>query len=158
MVFRILAVGRLKNRALRDACRDYATRLGRYVHVEIREVREAGGKMRDGERLRVEGEAVLNALGAEARVVALTRLGDSHDSETFARRVDGWRRGARDVTFVVGGASGLDEAVLRRAETLMSLSPLTLPHELARLVLLEQLYRACTILRGEPYHRGQIRG
>ncbi|MFQ6045359.1 MAG: 23S rRNA (pseudouridine(1915)-N(3))-methyltransferase RlmH [Gemmatimonadales bacterium] len=155
MVFRILAVGRVKNRALREACGDYATRLGRYLRIDIREVREAHGRMPDGERVRLEGEAILGMLGPDVRAVALTRLGESEDSEGLARRVEQWRQAAQDVTFVVGGASGLDRAVLERAEFRLSLSPLTLPHEIARLLLLEQLYRACTILRGEPYHKGQ---
>ena len=84
----------------------------------------------------------------------MTRAGRSEDSARFAGRVAGWQRAARDVALLIGGAFGLDPAVLGQCDAQLSLSPLTLPHELARLVLLEQLYRAGTILKGEPYHKG----
>jgi 23S rRNA (pseudouridine1915-N3)-methyltransferase len=87
--------------------------------------------------------------------VALTRGGRAPTSEQFARQVGRWREEARDVAFLLGGAYGLADALIEGAATTLSLSPLTLPHELARLVLLEQLYRAGTIQRGEPYHKGR---
>lgn len=155
MTFHLVAVGRLKDAALRDACGRYAGRIRRYVKLQIAEVREAGSRARDARHARrLEGEALLRAVPPETRVVVLTREGESDDSHGFAQRVDAWRHDARDVALLIGGASGIDAALLERAETKLSLSQLTLPHELARLVLLEQLYRACTILKGEPYHKG----
>jgi 23S rRNA (pseudouridine1915-N3)-methyltransferase len=154
MTFHLVAVGRLKDAALRDACADYANRIRRYVKFRIIEVRHTRGRAHDPREIRrLEGTALLRALRPGMRVVALTRSGESDDSAAFARRVDAWQREARDVAFLVGGAGGIDDAVLQRAETRLSLSALTMPHELTRLVLLEQLYRACTILRGEPYHK-----
>ena len=148
MVIHVVAVGRVKHAALREACRDYAARVSRYLRLEIREVREAGRK-------RVAAGDLLNAIPEKARVVALTRKGRWYSSQEFARLLSGWQRQARDIAIVIGGAHGLDQEVISRSEDQLSLSPMTLPHELARLVLLEQVYRACTILRGEPYHKGK---
>jgi 23S rRNA (pseudouridine1915-N3)-methyltransferase len=82
-------------------------------------------------------------------------VGRAHTSDQFARLVGRWRDGARDVAFLLGGAHGLPDDLVQDVDAALSLSPMTLPHELARLVLLEQLYRAGTILRGEPYHKGR---
>jgi 23S rRNA (pseudouridine1915-N3)-methyltransferase len=156
VTFYLLAVGRVKSAALRDACELLQSRIRRYLKLEVREVREARRPAADAERARrLEGAALLRAAPAAGRLIALARAGRSHTSEEFARRVAGWQRDARDVALVVGGAYGLDGAVLSRAELTLSLSRMTLPHDLARLVVLEQLYRACTILRGEPYHKGR---
>lgn len=97
---------------------------------------------------------MLAALPGGTRVVALTRAGRAESSPDFARRLAGWQRKAQDVAFVIGGACGLDRRVLERSEIHLSLSAMTLPHELARVILLEQLYRATTILAGTPYHKG----
>jgi 23S rRNA (pseudouridine1915-N3)-methyltransferase len=91
---------------------------------------------------------------AGSRLVALAREGQGWSSAELARRVDEWRLAARPVTFVLGGSNGLAPALLQQAQLRWSLGPLTLPHELARVVVVEQLYRAFTILRGEPYHKG----
>ena len=90
----------------------------------------------------------------DSRVVALTERGESWTSSQLAELVGRWEMEGRDVTFVIGDADGLPDDVLSRAERRWSLGPLTLPHELARVVLYEQLYRAYTIRRGEKYHRG----
>jgi 23S rRNA (pseudouridine1915-N3)-methyltransferase len=97
---------------------------------------------------------LLRAVPSDALLVALTRDGQEMTSVDFARHLEEWQRRNRDVAFVIGGAHGLDAAVLDAADQRLSLSPMTLPHEIARLTLLEQLYRACTIIRGEPYHKG----
>ena len=88
-------------------------------------------------------------------VVALAREGSPWTSEELARRMDGWRVTARPLAFVLGGSHGLSQGFLASANVRWSLGPLTLPHELARVVVAEQLYRAFTILRGEPYHKGR---
>ncbi|MGD2135022.1 MAG: 23S rRNA (pseudouridine(1915)-N(3))-methyltransferase RlmH [Gemmatimonadales bacterium] len=156
MRLHVVAVGRMRDTSVRAACDDYANRIRRYVRLETTEVRAAGRSDRDAERgRREEGEALLAAVPAGARAVALTRTGRALASEELARLVDRWQVEARDVALLIGGAHGLAPEVLDRADDRLSLSTLTLPHELARLVLLEQLYRACTILRGEPYHKGR---
>ncbi len=156
MRFRLVAVGKVKDHALRAACDDYLTRIRRYQRLEVAEVREAGRRDRDAESARrTEGATLLKSVPSESCVVALTRLGTAWSSEALADAVDRWQVEGRDVAFVIGGAHGLGDDVLQRADYSLTLSPFTLPHELARLVLLEQLYRACTILRGEPYHKGR---
>jgi len=91
---------------------------------------------------------------SSSRLFTLTRSGATLDSEALASALERWREDARDVAFVIGGAHGVDDGVIGASEDTISLSSMTLTHEIARLVLLEQLYRACTILRGEPYHKG----
>lgn len=140
MRYHVVAVGRLRNAGLRATCDEYLKRLRRYAKVEEREVKD---------------EARLpEAIPGEARLVALSRRGETWSSTELARRTSGWDQDGRDVAFAIGGAAGLPAVLLRRAERVWSLSPLTFPHELARVILLEQLYRAFTIRRGEPYHRG----
>ncbi len=155
MVVHLVAVGRVKNAAFRSACEEYEKRVGRYLKLVVKEVRDGGRRDRDAaDALRLEGEAILDAASTGSALVALTRTGRGMSTAEFAEYVGRCRNQARDVTFVIGGAHGLHQSVLGAADHLLSLSPMTLPHELARLTLLEQLYRACTILRGEPYHKG----
>jgi len=155
MVLHIVAVGRVSDPALRAACADYATRVRRVWDLEIREVRSPAGRFSASERRRREGERLLEALPPSVPAVALMPNGRTDTSDGFARRLAGWQARGRDIAFVLGGADGLDPQVIRRCELALSLSPLTFPHELARLILLEQVYRGSTILRGTPYHRGQ---
>ena len=137
MRYRVVALGgsRMKSAALRAACDDYLSRIRHYAKIEELEVTQA-------------------RIPEDSRVVALTERGESWTSSQLAELVGRWEMEGRDVTFVIGDADGLPDAVLDRAERRWSLGPLTLPHELARVVLYEQLYRAHTIRRGEKYHRG----
>lgn len=151
----VVAVGRMRDHFLREACREYAKRVRRYFKLEISEVRQGGrSKRRGGDTLAEEGSALLSATPSKCLIVALTRVGHAESSKRFAKRLEAWRDSGSDVAFLIGGAHGLSDTVLNRADLQLSLSKMTLPHELARLNLLEQLYRACTIMRGEPYHKG----
>jgi 23S rRNA (pseudouridine1915-N3)-methyltransferase len=155
MVFHIVAVGRVRHVALREACEDYHQRANRYFTIEVHEVTETRRTARsESETRRREATGLVKAIPRAALAIALSREGEGEDSRGFAERMARWQREARDVAFVIGGASGLDQAVFDRSDGRLSLSSWTLPHELARLVLLEQIYRAGTILRGEPYHKG----
>lgn len=155
MLFHLVAVGRIRDPGLRAACEDYATRIRRYVKFEMHELPDVKG-VRDGDELvRRESAAILKAVPPSTRVVLLSRLGTLlAGSRDLAERVTRWEEAARDVALVIGGAQGVGQPVRDRAEESLSLSPLTLAHEHARLILLEQLYRANTIRRGEPYHKG----
>jgi 23S rRNA (pseudouridine1915-N3)-methyltransferase len=148
----LLAVGRLRP-ALREVADDYLTRLGRHARVEEREVKEASRAPTIEVGQRDEHEALAAKLPEGSRLVALDGGGRQWSSEELARRLDDWRLAARPVTFVIGGSHGLAPALLARADDRWSLGRLTLPHELARVVVVEQLYRGFTILRGEPYHK-----
>lgn len=155
MIVRVVAVGRVRG-ALDEAVRHYEGRAGRYWRLEVDEV-EAGAKGRSEPRLVREAEArrIVPRLPAPGTVVALTRDGNPLSSRELADLLQGEALASTgEVAFVLGGAFGLDAAVLSRARLRLSLSPMTLPHELARVVLAEQLYRAGTIQRGEPYHKG----
>ena len=155
MAVHVVAVGRVRDPGLRAACDDWARRAGRYVPLHIHEVAEAGRKgPTPATSRRLEGERLRGKLPAPATLVACTRDGRSLDSPAFAKRLERWLAAGRPVAFLIGGAFGLDPDLVARAETRLALSAFTLPHELARAVLLEQLYRAGTILRGEPYHKG----
>jgi 23S rRNA (pseudouridine1915-N3)-methyltransferase len=149
--YRIVAVGRLKRGFAAEGCEHYRTRLARLAQIEVREVREARG---DAATVR-EAEGALLLAAAEGRVIALDERGSRCSSEGLAERLSALElRGISRISLLIGGAEGLSAAVRERASELWRLSDLTLPHELARLLLLEQLYRAETIRSGHPYHRG----
>lgn len=150
----ILGVGRLRP-AYREACDDYLRRLGRYAKVAEVEVREASRAPTVTVQQEEEAARLAERMPGGATVIALAREGSSWTSEELARRTEGWRMAARPLVFVLGGSRGLAPALLASASVRWSLGPLTLPHELARVVVAEQLYRAFTILRGEPYHKGR---
>jgi 23S rRNA (pseudouridine1915-N3)-methyltransferase len=149
----LLAVGRLRP-SFRQAADDYLRRLARYATVREVEVREASRAPTVAAQREEEAARLTQRLPGGARLVALAREGKPWSSEELARRVDRWGIAARPVALVLGGSRGLAPALLGGADDRWSLGPLTLPHELARVVVLEQLYRAFTILRGEPYHKG----
>lgn len=150
----VAVVGKPRDRHLAAAIDEYETRAARYWPLAVAEVREASGRgVSAPDARRKEGERLLERLPAGALVIACDEAGDRLTSAEFAAMLAGARDAARDVAFVVGGAFGLDEAVRRAAARSLQLAPWTLPHELARLVLAEQLYRAGTIVRGEPYHK-----
>ncbi|HEX5635055.1 MAG TPA: 23S rRNA (pseudouridine(1915)-N(3))-methyltransferase RlmH, partial [Gemmatimonadales bacterium] len=138
---------------LRVAADDYLARLGRYATVEEREVKEASRAPTMPAQRREEAARLRERIPAGARVVALDGGGKGWSSEELAHRLDDWRGTSRPTTFLVGGSHGLDRELVAAADERWSLGALTLPHELARVVVLEQLYRGFTILRGEPYHK-----
>lgn len=140
----VIAVGKIKERGLREAIDDYLKRIGRYAGCDEVE-------LKDGSPAEVEAR-IARAVPARARVVALEVGGEGWTSEGLARFVARCESGAVPaIAFVIGGAYGLPPAFSAGADVRLSLSPMTLPHRLARLVLAEQIYRAFTILRHEPY-------
>jgi 23S rRNA (pseudouridine1915-N3)-methyltransferase len=149
----IAAVGRPRDAALAAAITYYEERAARYWPLDVIEVRDepARGARPAASRDR-EGTRLLERLAGIPFVIC-ERDGQRRTSEQFAGWIQELREGGRDVAFVIGGAFGLADAVTTAAWRRMSLAPWTLPHELARLVLAEQLYRAGTIVRGEPYHK-----
>ncbi len=153
MRIRILAVGRDRSGLYAPAVEEYARRIGRYARFELCEIPEAKRHAGTPRAREEEGEGILSRLGEREQLVALDERGKEWDSQAFARRLAGWLGGGRDVALAIGGSDGLSPAVLERAEERIALSRMTLAHRLARLVLAEQLYRAFTILKGEPYHK-----
>jgi 23S rRNA (pseudouridine1915-N3)-methyltransferase len=150
---RVVAVGRDRSGLYAPAVDEYAKRIGRYVKFELVEVPEAR-RFAGTPQAREEEAATLGAkLGPRERLVVLDERGDELTSAGFAARVKRWVEGGQDVALVIGGSDGLAPELVARAAERLAVSRFTLAHRLARLVLVEQLYRAFTILRGEPYHR-----
>ena len=155
MRIRVVTVGRLKERFYRDACDEYLKRLGRYAALSVVEVADRDHEsLGDSRALAEEGIDILKRIPERDRVILLDREGVPTSSERLAERLAEWGvSGESDVTFVLGGSVGVSPEVVARADERISFGPLTLPHNLARVVLLEQLYRAFRINRGEPYHK-----
>jgi 23S rRNA (pseudouridine1915-N3)-methyltransferase len=159
MQIQIVAVGKLKESYLVQGIAEYTKRLGPYAKLQIVELQDekAPESMSAAEERQVrerEGERILAALRPEAYVVALAIDGKALSSEELAARLEELATyGRSQVAFVIGGSLGLAPAVLARAELRLSFGRMTLPHQLMRLVLAEQVYRAFKILRGEPYHK-----
>lgn len=146
---RLIAVGRLRAGPEAELFARYNARLR--PPLAVTEVAEAPGSPAEAKRR--EGAALLAALPAAAFAVALDLGGTAPSSEGLARLLERWRGVSRPLCFLIGGAEGLDAAVLARADAALSLGPLTWPHMLVRALLAEQLYRAQAILSGHPYHR-----
>jgi 23S rRNA (pseudouridine1915-N3)-methyltransferase len=153
MELNLVAVGKLRP-YYRMAADDYERRLTRYVTFRAQEVREASRAPTVAAQRAEEAKRISARIAEGASVVALTRDGSEWSSADLARHLERWLVAARPRTLLIGGSQGLEPSLLSRASARWSLGPLTLPHELARVVVTEQLYRAFTILRGEPYHKG----
>lgn len=155
---RILAVGRMKERFYLDAQAEYVKRLGRYGGVSVTEVEDEAAPEKLSEKqalslLRAEGEKLLRRVTPPDFVVALAVDGLRLDSIAFAQMLGRWRDEGKIPVFVLGASLGLSESVLQRADERLSLSDMTMCHPLARVVLLEQIYRAQRILAGHVYHK-----
>ncbi len=157
MKITVLVVGRA-SALLKDAILEYETRAGRYWKFKVIEVTSGGAgssKAHPGRVIEVEEKLLLARLPERGQIVALTRKGRGMGSADLAEFLRNHAlHSTPEVCFVVGGAFGLGSGILDRADKEWSLSEATFPHELARLMLAEQLYRAGTIIRNEPYHKG----
>ena len=158
MTVRIVCVGKLKERYFEDACAEFQKRLSRFVSLEIAEVADekAPESLHPADEILVkekEGKRILKCIGQKDFVVAMSIDGKQMTSEAFAAFLGEKETEARPLTFVIGGSLGLSPAVLQRADETLSLSDMTFPHQLARVMLLEQTYRACKINHNERYHK-----
>lgn len=155
MKLTVIAVGKLKEKFWKAAVDEYAKRLGAYASLKIVEVADRDPGTCGGQEHAMELEAadILKAVGS-SHVVLLAIDGKQRSSEGLAQRLDALMlSGKSDIAFVIGGSTGVAPAVCSRADETLSFGPITLPHNLARIVLLEQVYRAFKIMRGEPYHK-----
>lgn len=155
----ILAVGKIKEPYLRDAIKEYAKRLGKYCKLEILEVADEktpdslSGAAAELVRKK-EGERLLKILPKEAYVITLEISGRQLTSEEFSQKIENLAvRGASHLAFVIGGSLGLGQNILEKSDFAMSFSKMTYPHQLMRVILLEQIYRSYRIANGEPYHK-----
>lgn len=157
MKIRILAVGRLKSPFYFEAIQDYLNRLKKMLHIRMEDVRDF--PLRKGMSAKIvqdqEAHFLKERMGEEAFYAVLDVKGKQKSTEDFSELIAKWENMAvKEVTFIIGGAYGVSEEILRNTRERLSLSKMTLPHDLARLVFVEQLYRAYTILKGIPYHHG----
>ncbi|MDO4261596.1 MAG: 23S rRNA (pseudouridine(1915)-N(3))-methyltransferase RlmH [Eubacteriales bacterium] len=159
MKITIIGVGRIKEKYLADAISEYAKRLGRYCTLRIEEVADEKTPDGAGEALELqirekEGERILRKIPDGACVVALAIDGNMLDSEQLADRMERWNvSGVSHMVFLIGGSLGLAPSVLARADYRLSFSRMTFPHQLMRVILLEQIYRSFRIRNNEPYHK-----
>ncbi len=150
----LIFVGRTSDNFIKEGCRLYEDRIRRYADFEAVAVPEERVAFRGRKDyiLQQEGRRIREKLGQDSFRIVLDEKGTALSSEALARSLEKWG-GAGEIDFIVGGPYGLEEALKKEAEFRLSLSSLTLAHGLARMVLLEQIYRAFTLLRGEPYHK-----
>lgn len=152
----IIAVGKLKERFWKEACSEYLKRLGGYTGVAIKEVPDedpakCGGINGAKEK---EGKAILLSIPDRSHVILLSIEGRQRSSVDMAEHIKNLtNHGQSSLTYIIGGSDGVSEAVYERADEQQSFGPVTLPHNLARIILLEQIYRSFKIIRGEPYHK-----
>ncbi|MBP2257475.1 23S rRNA (pseudouridine(1915)-N(3))-methyltransferase RlmH [Virgibacillus alimentarius] len=157
MKITIVSVGKLKEKHLKEGIKEYLKRLGAYAKVNIIEVAdekapETMSELEMQEVKRKEGERILSNISQDAFVITLEINGKMLSSEQLASKLDGLATyGKSKIVFVIGGSLGISEAVQKRSDLALSFSKMTFPHQLMRLVLLEQVYRAFRIMRGEPY-------
>ena len=151
----LLAVGTKMPDWVNKGYNEYAKRLNADCRLKLIEIAPGKrGKNADLAKIKTrEGEKLLAAIPKGCLVVALEVQGKAWSTETLSQQLDSWLHGGQDVALLVGGPEGLSDACLARAELKWSLSPLTLPHPLVRVLLSEQLYRAYSILKNHPYHR-----
>ncbi len=155
----IISVGKLKEKYLKMGIDEYIKRLSSYAKMDIIEVpdEKAPENLSDADMLIVkekEGERILNKISDDSYVIALAINGKEHTSESLAKKIDQLATyGNSKVAFVIGGSLGLSDAVMKRADDTLSFSKMTFPHQLMKLILVEQVYRAFRINRNEPYHK-----
>lgn len=145
MAISLIVVGKLKERFWRDAVAEYEKRLGGYVKLRIKEVPDKGIDFESAEIIRLAGMSHLILLAIEGTQRSSVDLAEHLEALTVY--------GTSDIAFCIGGSDGVNRSVYERADETLSFGPITLPHNLARVVLLEQLYRAFKIMRGETYHK-----
>ncbi len=155
----IISAGKLKEKYWNMAVEEYSKRLSRYCKLELIQVQDEktteGASPAEEEAVKVkEGERMLAKIPDSAYVIALAIEGKQLDSVAFAEKIQELGvRGTSQIVFVIGGSLGLSDAVMKRADYALSFSPMTFPHQMMKVVLLEQIYRAYRIINGEPYHK-----
>ncbi|ALV22379.1 23S rRNA (pseudouridine(1915)-N(3))-methyltransferase RlmH [Carnobacterium antarcticum] len=159
MNIKIITVGKLKEKYLKMGIEEYTKRLVSYCKIELIEVpdEKAPEKLSEAEMLQVkekEGERILSKISDQAYVFALAIEGSQRTSEAFSKEIEQLGiQGKSNLVFVIGGSLGLSEAVMKRSNAQISFGKMTLPHQLMRLVLIEQIYRSFRIMKNEPYHK-----
>lgn len=147
-------MGKTASKLFAEGIADYESRIGHYMPFTIKVIPELKNSksLSEAQQKEKEGELILKATEPKDYIVLLDERGRQFCSVEFARWLDGRQQAGRQLVFVIGGPYGFSDAVHKRADLKISLSPMTFSHQMVRLIFVEQLYRACTIMRGEPYH------
>ena len=158
MAILIIGVGKLKEAWQRDACAEYMKRMKRFGPIEVKEISDQPEPDKPSEVLNqrvkdAEGKEILAQIKPTDRVVALCINGKNYDSEGFAEKIAQWTGDGRRLVLVIGGSLGLSDDVMKRADEKLSFSKMTFPHQLMRVILLEQIYRGFKINANERYHK-----
>jgi len=159
MKISIVCIGKLKEKYWTEAVLEYSKRLSRYCSLEIQELKEEklpdnASKAEEEQVVAAEGKRILKGISDTSYVITLEILGKELSSEALAKKMGDLGIGGKsDLVFVIGGSLGLSEEVSRRADFKLSFSRMTFPHQMMRVILLEQVYRGFKILAGEPYHK-----
>ena len=159
MKITIITVGKIKERFYRDAIDEYSKRLSKYCKLEIKEVQDEktpdnASDTVNQQILAKEGERIRNLIPKDSHVIVLAIEGKKYDSLGFAKMIENAGiRGVSNITFIIGGSLGIQEEIKRTAQGSISFSDMTFPHQLMRVILLEQIYRGYRIIAGEPYHK-----
>jgi 23S rRNA (pseudouridine1915-N3)-methyltransferase len=156
---RIVSVGKIKEKYIQDGIKEFSKRLSRYCNLEIIEVEDEKAPENLSEKemeivKNKEGERILSKIPQNSYVISLVIQGKSLSSEGLAEKIENLMiDGVNDITFVIGGSLGLSNNIIERSNFKLSFSKMTFPHQLMRLILLEQIYRGWRIMKGEPYHK-----
>lgn len=159
MKISMICVGKLKETYLKEACQEYLKRLSRHCHIEVVEVADekAPENLSSAQELTVkekEADKILSKIQPASTVIVLDLAGKQLDSEQFSQKIQSLMvSGKSDITFVIGGSLGLSEALVKKADFNLCISNMTFPHQLVRVILLEQVFRAFKIMKGETYHK-----
>lgn len=159
MNIKIVCVGKMKEAYLKDAQKEYLKRLSRFCRIEIVEVDEekapeTANTAQEEKVRQKEAERIIKALGKNTTTIALALDGKEMDSISFSGEIQGFMvDGKSDLSFIIGGSTGLDKSIINNADFRFCMSKLTFPHQLARIILLEQIYRAYKIINNETYHK-----
>ena len=159
MKIKVVTVGKLKEKYLKDGIAEYSKRISRFAKLEMIELADEktpdrASKLENQKILEIEGQRILSKVGDRDFVIALAIEGKTFSSEEFSKQLEEASiKGFSTLTFIIGGSLGLAQGVKKRANLSVSFGRLTLPHQLMRLVLVEQIYRAFTIQQGSPYHK-----
>lgn len=159
MKITLITVGKIKEKFFRDAADEYGKRLSRYCKLDIREAAdektpEKASQIQCEQILQKEGERILKLMPEDAFVITLEIEGRRLTSEAFASQIERLGvNGTSHIAFVIGGSLGLHDSIKKRADLAVSFSDMTFPHQLMRVILLEQIYRSFRIIHGEPYHK-----
>ena len=159
MKITIISVGKIKEKFFDDAIKEYSKRLSKYCKLNIVEVKDEKTKENASQTeedivKETEGKRILDKISDSSKVIALAIEGKELDSVELAKQIEEFRiSGTSDITFVIGGSLGLHKTVIDRADMKLSFSKMTFPHQLMRVILLEQIYRSFRIINNEPYHK-----